>query len=140
MGTCTRTLLVSGGGGRVGHAPAADLGIGDAHGYVRESLDRTICHTGDTEHDPCLPAARDKHPDALLVPAKGQKGNMDSKQAARLAAEREAPFVVPMHSRCLQPADDLVERFLTELAYVASATAPACMEPGAIAHLPLKCP
>lgn len=80
--------------------------------------------------------ARDKQSDLPLVPINGQKGNMTAEQAARLTAEFDVPFVVPTHYGCLQPADDLVERSLAEFARAA----PACIEPGAIASLPLRRP
>jgi L-ascorbate 6-phosphate lactonase len=109
----------------------------DAQGYVIRAGDATLYHTGDTEYDPCLLAARDHHPALLIVPVNGRGGNMSAEQAAQLAADLAPKAVIPMHYACLQPSANLLDRFLTALHRIAPHVAPAVMEVGSIARLPL---
>lgn len=108
----------------------------DAQGYVVATPDAAVYHTGDTELDDCLDDARGLTPDVLLVPINGRKGNMTAEQAAALAHRLAVPVVVPMHYGCLQPVDDLLDRFLATLAAGTGPTRAALMAPGAIALLP----
>jgi uronate dehydrogenase len=110
----------------------------DAQGYVLHTTAGTMFHTGDTELDPCLLDAATARPDVLLVPINGRKGNMTAEQAAELAGQLSVPVVVPMHYGCLQPVDDLLDRFLESLARVAPGSRPALMDPGSIALLPFR--
>ena len=109
----------------------------DAQGYVLTCSAGRVYHTGDTELDACLMAAVGLAPDVLLVPINGRKGNMTAEQAAQLTANLAVPTVVPMHYGVLQPAGDLVERFVAATARVAPTARVALMEPGSIAQLPL---
>lgn len=108
----------------------------DAQGYLLTTAAGRVFHTGDTELDDCLDAAGPHRPDVLLVPINGRKGNMTAEQAAELTARLAVPVVVPMHYGCLQPVDDLLDRFLAARADVAPASRVALMDPGAIARLP----
>lgn len=108
----------------------------DAQGYVIATPAGRLYHTGDTELDACLDHAAALRPDVLAVPINGRKGNMTAEQAAELAHRLAVPVVVPMHYGCLQPVDDLLDRFLAALATAPGPTRAAVMDPGAIAWLP----
>ncbi len=108
----------------------------DAQGYVVATPVASLYHTGDTELDACLDDAATCRPDVLAVPINGRKGNMTAEQAAELAHRLAVPVVVPMHYGCLQPVDELLDRFRTALAAVPSPCRVAEMDPGAIAWLP----
>jgi L-ascorbate 6-phosphate lactonase len=107
----------------------------DAQGYVIDIGGHSIVHTGDTELDPSLINALSRFPDVLLVPVNGRGGNMTAEQAAELAAALAPKVVIPMHYGCLQPEEDLVQRFLRERARVAAGTEVAIMQPGAVAFV-----
>ena len=108
----------------------------DAQGYALATPAGTLYHTGDTELDACLDDAAALRPDVLAVPINGRKGNMTAEQAADLAHRLAVPVVVPMHYGCLQPVDDLLDRFRAALGAHPSACRVAEMDPGSIAWLP----
>lgn len=112
----------------------------DAQGYLLDTPAGRILHTGDAEYDQRLSGLAPRHPDLLLVPINGRKGNMTAEQAAALAADLAVPAVIPMHYGCLQPVEDLPDRFLAELARVAPEALSALVGPGSIARLPLRPP
>jgi L-ascorbate 6-phosphate lactonase len=109
----------------------------DAQGYVVRTGDASLYHTGDSEYDPCLLAAREHKPAVLIVPINGRGGNMSPEQAAQLSAGLAPQAVIPIHYGCLQPRADLLDRFLATLPRVAPQVAPAVMELGSIVRLPL---
>lgn len=108
----------------------------DAQGYLVATPAASFYHTGDTELDACLDDAATRRPDVLAVPINGRKGNMTAEQAAELAHRLGVPVVVPMHYGCLQPVDDLLDRFRAALTAGSSPVRVAEMDPGAIAWLP----
>lgn len=108
----------------------------DAQGYLLTTPTWRVFHTGDTELDPCLDDAGPHRPDVLVVPINGRKGNMTAEQAAELTARLGVPVVIPMHYGCLQPVDDLLDRFLGARAELAPSSRVALMDPGSIARLP----
>jgi L-ascorbate metabolism protein UlaG (beta-lactamase superfamily) len=114
----------------------------DAQGYVIRTPNVTLYHTGDTEYDPCLLAAREHRPDILLAPINGRGGNMSGEQAAQLAADLAPSHIIPMHYGLLQKPDQepdvLLNRFITALPQTAPHITPAVMQYGAIMQLPLK--
>jgi len=82
----------------------------DAHGccrflgYVVRVGGRTIYHSGDTLlHDGLIPALVALKPDVALVPINGNRperlvaGNLDGREAARVAKECHAGLAVPHH-------------------------------------------
>jgi L-ascorbate metabolism protein UlaG (beta-lactamase superfamily) len=73
-------------------------------GYVVQIDGQTIYHSGDTlMHDGLIPALKPAGVNVALVPINGNKperrvaGNMDGREAARLAREIKAGLAVPHH-------------------------------------------
>jgi uronate dehydrogenase len=108
----------------------------DAQGYAISIGEHTVYHTGDTELDACLRSSATFAPTVLLVPINGRKGNMTAEQAATLARDLGAKVTVPMHYGCLQPIDDLLDRFFAEIDRVSPRSAVVTMEPGSIRMFP----
>lgn len=70
----------------------------DAVGFVVELDGARIYHSGDTEYDRALLAAKDRGPlDVALLCTNGTGGNMNASEAAMLASQLDAGLVVPMH-------------------------------------------
>ncbi len=70
----------------------------DAVGYLLEIDGVRIYHSGDTEyHRSLLTAAERGHVDVALLCINGTGGNMNSLEAAALAAQLEPGLTIPMH-------------------------------------------
>jgi L-ascorbate metabolism protein UlaG (beta-lactamase superfamily) len=78
--------------------PAEHESPGGAVGFVVGSGPWTLYHAGDTTAYPGLgERLRPFAPDVALLPINGKVGNMDGREAARIAKEARAGVVVPCH-------------------------------------------
>ena len=71
--------------------------VPDAMGIILENEGLKIYHTGDTEYDLRLRALKKQRPDVILACMNGVGGNMNAHEAALLAWQLGAAYVVPMH-------------------------------------------
>lgn len=79
---------------------AADHGemCPDALGFLITADGHTIYFAGDTAYSPALlQRALDARPEVALLPINGAFGNLDSKEAARLADQLGAKVLIPCH-------------------------------------------
>jgi L-ascorbate metabolism protein UlaG (beta-lactamase superfamily) len=87
---------------------------GGAVGFVVECGAWTLYHSGDTSFYPGLgEELRLRAPDVVLLPINGKLGNMDGREAARVAKEARAGLAVPCHFEMFEfnsaSPDDFVE-------------------------------
>jgi len=71
--------------------------VPDAMGVLLHVGAITIYHCGDTEYDVRLRRLKSRKPTAALLCINGVSGNMDAHEAALLAWQLGASFVVPIH-------------------------------------------
>lgn len=70
----------------------------DALGFLIHADGHTIYYAGDTAYSPALlQKAIDAKPEVALLPINGAFGNLDSKQAAKLADQLGAQVLIPCH-------------------------------------------
>ena len=80
------------------HAVRSQHGDLPALGYVLRLDDRTIYHSGDTVvYDGLADRLRPFEIDIAILPINGQLGNMNGRDAARLAHAAGAKLVIPCH-------------------------------------------
>jgi L-ascorbate 6-phosphate lactonase len=78
--------------------------VEDAISVTVEVAGRRIYHSGDTEYDSRIYAIRDRGPiDVGLFVINGTGGNMNSREAAFLAAELGVGTAIPMHYGMWRP-------------------------------------
>lgn len=110
----------------------------DAVGYVLQTESGTFYHTGDTEYDPVLFAAKAYRPDVMMVPINGMMGNMSGEQAAQLTVEIAPKVVIPIHYGFFegQPTEVLLPLFIKGLQNLEAGATPWLMEYGQISFYP----
>jgi L-ascorbate metabolism protein UlaG (beta-lactamase superfamily) len=104
----------------------------DAVGYVADVGGITVYHSGDTEYSRSIADALPDRIDVALVCVNGSGGNMNTIEAAALAAQIDASTFVPMHTGMWAP-----EAYGSGATLDPAAFATACRGLGVIADIAL---